>query len=326
VGVESFNSAQDIADGKDIKMIAGTIVRHIFNIKANQTTKKPIIVVMGEDHEAPKTQLLQYAVLHECVQSGLRPAYGAELPYDFLNNDKAIPKAIKGAKHVQRLLNAPDKHHNYIDQDFINFFDFDDALMAPLQYCAAQSLSFRFNDAARVNIEGAKRHVNIDDPLTKQTIQTLRYKHIPNPLRLEDPKAIHIRNHIMCNLAWHQLHETQSDIIIQMVGDSHVIGNDGDEYKYRHSMTHLCLKKGLDTISVITSLDEEEIPRNIGHDNIFHIIQDTDLKKFSDYDSPEAIDYIKALIKHAELPALPHISPQKRAKSIANHRRKILNT
>lgn len=60
--------------GQSLSKIADSLLACIFNLKASQDSPKPLIVIMGENHEAPITQLLQYAVLHRAVEKGLKPA------------------------------------------------------------------------------------------------------------------------------------------------------------------------------------------------------------------------------------------------------------
>lgn len=309
--------------GASLRYVAENIVTHIFNTKVAQKPDTPLIVIMGEDHTKPITQLLQYAVLYLCLEKGLRPAFGLELRYDFLNSPHVLPDSYTKNAEIAALLSNPTTHRNLIDIDLARSYLNKDILDSSLSLCDKHKLSFKFNDASRaINSEG-KNLINTQDDLFMNTAKRLRYKAISSPLEIDAPKAIHIRNQIMCDFAFAQYQQDQPDVLIHMVGDSHVLGNEDYEYQYRHSMTHLCRQKGFDVIPVATSFDEDEIPFDAPLQNAIIIDGWQDAPSFNNYVTEEYVQYMRTLFETSRLPLFQPLGSHEKSQAVQRYLRRI---
>jgi hypothetical protein len=313
-------------NGQSLDKIADSLLACIFNMKAAQDTPKPLIVIMGENHEVPITQLLQYAVLHKAVEKGLKPAYGLELRYDFLSANNVFSKKAQAHPRIQAVMNSPEAHHSLINKDFIESYNFDEMIRTPLRLCLKHGLSFRFNDASRTFNKRTGHHMNLGDEIYLKALKSLRYKKVPAPLCIDSPKAMHIRNHIMCDKAMQQYKDAQPDFLLHMVGDSHVVGNDLEDYEYKHSLTNLCLKRGFDVLSVVTSFDEDEIPSDAPLTSAIHIQGWQKARHFSLYEGEDYYNYINTLLQQAKLPFITPKTELERQKSRAIFEQRLMNT
>lgn len=246
--------------------------------------------------------------------------------YDFLRNENAFSKHAQSHPQIKAAIDAPETHNSLIDKDFIDSYNFDEMIKAPMHLCLAHGLSYRFNDASRYFVPRSGHHINLKDDIFLKAQKSLRYKASQSPLEIDTPKAMHIRNHIIRENAIQQYKDAQPDFLLHMVGDSHVVGNDLEDYEYKHSLTNLCLKRGFDVLSVVTSLDEDEIPSEAQLGSAIHIQGWQKARRFTLYDGDDYLNYINTLLKQAKLPSVTPKTELERQKSRAIFEQRLMNT
>ena len=143
-----INSAEN---SYDLRPVATAIMDRIHQAVQANTSGKPVVVIMGEEHPKPSHRLLQQAILHLSQESGLKPVYhfeyGHHLLEKFLRQRAGfIPEEIDRLKSKDAnghlLLRAFKAYHDpmrYSPCASDNLFGF----------CLNRGISVSFTDAAR---------------------------------------------------------------------------------------------------------------------------------------------------------------------------------
>jgi hypothetical protein len=264
--MEYCKKPQYIDMSDDIFNLNGAAAVVVEKIKAsqnqqNQTGKeKPIIVLMGEDHNTPLTQIFQLAVLKECIDNDIRPAFGYEARYDFLNEPAVLQPILKANPKMEQYLSIPKNHRDIFDTDLIISATKDEPILhAQAKFCDKHSISMMFNDAARTLGRSAKhQYLVTSDALNQKTARKLGISVAEDQF---SPDTQYIRNHVMTELSLDQIKRSEPDVLIHMLGDSHIFGCPDIGFPYKTSMSKFCRDAGFDVIPVITAMDPEDLPK-----------------------------------------------------------------
>lgn len=265
----------------------------------------PIVLLMGEDHDLPLTQIFQLCVLRMCHEQGLKCAFGYEARYDFIN-DPNVLNLLHAKIPQSHLPQTPQDHRDTLDPQLILNCTSDEPILHSLiSYCLSKNISFMFNDAAR-HISNNGRHILINsDPINQRVAKKLHYRLQKNMIA---PKKQYMRNYIMTEHIRDQITRTAPDILIQMLGDNHVLGCDDLEFPYSQSMAKLCRDAGLEAIPVITSMEEEELPDDADLSNALIFEGWTEQHAYRDRSAPAYKRFIRKSFTKAGL-AMPPKPP-----------------
>lgn len=212
----------------------------------------PLVIIMGEYHEAQGHALLQKAVLMAHAQlreksDGWNFAFGYESPHDY------ISKYTGEAEH------DPDGHKAINLRHRFHAGAGRTAHLDLLDYCVRENISVSFNDSAR-----DQEHIDCREPFTRTVIE----KYFPSlvgktpPLRAGDNRGIAISNLCMVEKAIEHIQRTQARIYIQHCGQGHVFGATDEGYAFEESLSSRFRERGIEILPVICNYEHarEYIP------------------------------------------------------------------
>lgn len=238
------------------------------------TSGKPVVVIMGEEHPKPAHRLLQQAILHLSQESGLKPVYHFEHEHNLLervlrtkanfelSNQQLSELKLKDVSgHL--LLRAIKTHEpmQYSPRAADNIFGF----------CIDNGISVSFTDAAKktIYIDSDERFLNLRDRATQNFAAGFLERSLSEDEEISvasSPEGMAIRNNMMCQNSLKSAADTKLDIIIHHCGTHHAVGDARYGFSYEDSLAKRFRDKGCPVLVVYpdTNNMSENIPAEAG--------------------------------------------------------------
>lgn len=244
----------------DMRPAAHAVVNRIEALR-DIYPQDPVIVPMGERHTEPTTQFHQQAVMQECLNRGLTPAYAMELDYRTLDK-YAVKFGLNIAAADLKLHKAADPH-NLLLRQMAYMLNTHPTHFQHLSFCHDKNLSVSFNDAAAAAYDDEYDILDYSDDQTRKTAEKMGYStSLPDiETRLAEGVSndddlvfmeakghlcvsrtgFHIRNKFMAEKTVEQWHAQKPDVLVLATGSAHVLGAyssaAGFHSPYNHSLT-----------------------------------------------------------------------------------------
>lgn len=245
------------------KMVMARIKTVLQQRQADSTA--PLIVVVGEYHDAIYTQLLQIAVMKACKDSGFSIAFGMEYPKNLALNLKSAFNSIgRNSAADRQFWQRGDLHEIFLSTDVMAFHD-NTKWRYKARFCHDYCIPVAFNDAVR-DLDGMLM-LDKKEAGNSKAIGDLGYQeqtHFP----LKSPVGVHIRNLVMMRNLMAHINNLPSapQIYVQMVGNAHVVGDYHADilqrYPYHESMDALLRENGHDTFAIVFE-DDDAMPCSV---------------------------------------------------------------
>lgn len=245
----------------DMRPAAHAISNRIESLRALYPDQ-PLIVPMGERHTEPTTQFCQQAVMQECLNRGLIPAYALELDYRSLEQYAAKFGLSLSAQDIKRHQQADP--HNILLRQMAYMLNTQPSHFQHLSFCHDHNVPISFNDAAVKAYDAEHDILDYGDAATRKVAEKLGY-----PTNLEMAEAqfargelnddgfvfmqtqghlcvsqtgFHIRNKFMADKTLEQWHRQKPDVLFLATGSAHVFGAyssaAGFHSPYEQGLTH----------------------------------------------------------------------------------------
>lgn len=298
VSAKLVDMSQDIYN---LRRPAHAIMERAHTIRT-QDVQAPLIILMGEDHDCPVTRMMQLAVLHKCVEAGLKPAYGIECSYN-------VPKTLKyredfdSDSQVQNIFNDAAALPHCLTNEF--FTATSTVWMEHIaQYCMQQGIPVSYNDAARNPL--ADVCTDAQDPLTIEIAQKLGVKEDDKRYFCSTTReGIFLRNVIIAQNAMDQLERHKPDVLVHMLGASHVMGElhgeGGAQFPYSQSLHPIFKLAGYPVISFLPFDPAARIPSDAPLDDCVAVTgwENARCRFYSDKD---VADHQRFIASRSDLP------------------------
>lgn len=241
----------------------------IIDKKTRQDHNKPLILLMGEDHDLVTSQILQLCTLAILKGKGQRVAYGLEYPDNTLISMKDHFNDLVRGKFAEQTL----WDRFWQDENIKSSFDMRALMMLMnhdkyhyrARFCYDNGISCAFNDAA---ISATSEFLlDTTDPHVKEALNDLEYQGFKTYPRSR-PDAVHARNLIIARNIQRHINalENKPDIYVQMLGGFHVLGQSSTDHKthfpYHESVKETLKEMGYDVISLTFDMHDVSIPED----------------------------------------------------------------
>lgn len=247
--------------------------------RRRQTTDgKPLVVLMGENHNLPSHHMLQLMVIKKLCQDDQSLAYGIELPHNWLGTMLAAKTARKISRDVITNLEKMDSNGRRI---LTMVLAFTRGINSPVSHFTSQNfirqkgLSVCFNDAAETgykNFEPLPPGLDPEDPHLRNILERYSWENIGQNVDPRTPEGVSLRNIVLMENICTHAKNAKAKVYIQQCGMNHLFGRLGAS-NYEDSLGAKFMKAGIPFLSVFINtlgneFDKYELPPEIVKNSI----------------------------------------------------------
>lgn len=289
----------------DLQPALTAIMQRIKDVSAS-LNGRPLVVLVGENHEMPSHKILQTLLLKKLRESHPdNMACGVEVPGNKLGEIVSSVGGDNLTAAEKRQLNTEDPSGQKAIGAYLAYIN---PLSAPvarhtqLDFCRSAHIPTRFTDAA----ETAAQDLDASDPLTGKIMKAHPPGWRDNATGSEGTGAydLKIRNLVMTAEAQEHLKQVGAGLYVQQAGVAHILGSKIHKSGYSDSLQARFRQAGFDTLSILITSKEFDLkdipvldlPADLSR---CLIIKDTDGKTVKGYHGDES-EYIKALLKKSQ--------------------------
>jgi hypothetical protein len=246
----------------DLLPIVNALVDQIRS--ADLISGKPVIVLMGEEHELAASQLLQIALLKALKDIKMGAPYGLEYPDNTLTSMKDHFKVVADAQTAKGFWSNAQAKRAFDIRSLMMLMEHP-KFHYRARFCLKENISVAFNDAAES--ERSEYMLDPHDADVSKALHDLEYQDVKN-LSRKRPDMVHVRNLVIARNIVKNL-ETfaqKPQVYVQMLGAYHVLGQESDNimerYPYHESVKELLLEMGYQVVSFSCLMEGIDPPEN----------------------------------------------------------------